>query len=112
MLNLLCLLVWEPEEKCFGWAEGVRALPVTPSPSQLLIPGLGEGVGNGIRHREGLKTGLQKGDCSKELFTLCTAQIHLCLHVHEAKSLFLGPKSNLINWAKAELIKCRRGKRC
>lgn len=111
MLNLLCLLVWEPEEKCSGWVEGVRALPVTPGHSQMLIPDRGEGLGNGIRQREGLKTRLQSG-CSKELFTLFTARVHLCLHVHKAKSLFLGPKSDLINWAKAELIKCRRGKRC
>ena len=76
----------------------------------MLIPDLGEGLGNGIRHQEGLKNRLQSR-FSKEP-QLSTAQIHLHLHVYKAKSLYLGPKSNLINWAKAELIKCRRKKHC
>lgn len=58
---------------------------------------------------EGLKNRLQSGLSEPQL---STAQIHPCLHPCKAKSLHLGPKSNLMNWVKAELIKCRREKCC
>lgn len=58
-------------KKCFGWVEGAEGPPCHPWSPPDAHPGLGEGLGNGIRHWEGFKTGLQRREgCSKELSTL------------------------------------------